>query len=568
MPEAKRPRTQTSAEASFPGLFPQTDALSTAYAQATPFPHTRIAPFCSDTLLRGVRDEMLTALHFTQKETDILKYHQSGDLANLDGLSAHELGRLPHLAQLRDALYSSEFRAFVSRVTGCGPLSGSRTDMSTNRYKPGDHLLLHDDVIGDRCVSYIIYLPDPDEGEWASSDGGGLELYGRSEAGAPLASPARVLRPLWNQLVMFAVQPGRTYHAVQEVCGRRERLSIQGWFHLPQPGEPGHSSDQLARLLGSGASSLAQIEARGQGDPGRAFAEFGPAEPGSAVPGEDPADPAELDPAEPDSAVPGEDPADPADLDPADRRALAPLINAEYLDGAVMGQAADRFADASHIQLGAFLRADVAARLLDVLRAADADAQVGGRACVTAYAAGEHADWAVEGPPVVRRFLQLRADAAPAAEPGRALHALQQLFGGAAFARWLAGVSGLALGGRRGGVRRFRAGLDYTLGTPDHVDGPVLDAVLCLAPQAERWRDGGVGGYHCYVDGGGDDASNDGSVCRRDDDDDGTLLTTPAGWNALTLVLREPSVVKFVKYVSAAAPGSRWDVSYEYKVCD
>ena len=40
----------------------------------------------------------------------------------------------------------------------------------------GCHLLCHDDVIGTRRVSYIIYLTDPDE-DWLKEDGGALELY-------------------------------------------------------------------------------------------------------------------------------------------------------------------------------------------------------------------------------------------------------------------------------------------------------------------------------------------------------------------------------------------------------
>jgi len=36
--------------------------------------------------------------------------------------------------------------------------------------------------------------------------------------------------------------------------------------------------------------------------------------------------------------------------------------------------------------------------------------------------------------------------------------------------------------------------------------------------------------------------------------------------NALSLTLRPPGTMKFVKYVSAAAPGSRWDVAAEYTV--
>jgi Rps23 Pro-64 3,4-dihydroxylase Tpa1-like proline 4-hydroxylase len=36
--------------------------------------------------------------------------------------------------------------------------------------------LNHDDVIGTRAVSFIIYLTDPDE-PWTAEDGGALELY-------------------------------------------------------------------------------------------------------------------------------------------------------------------------------------------------------------------------------------------------------------------------------------------------------------------------------------------------------------------------------------------------------
>lgn len=55
---------------------------------------------------------------------------------------------LPNLLELRDALYSPAFRSFIRKVTGCGPLSGTKQDMSVNSYKKGCHLLNHDDVIG------------------------------------------------------------------------------------------------------------------------------------------------------------------------------------------------------------------------------------------------------------------------------------------------------------------------------------------------------------------------------------------------------------------------------------
>lgn len=52
----------------------------------------------------------------------------------------------------------------------------------------------------------------------------------------------------------------------------------------------------------------------------------------------------------------------------------------------------------------------------------------------------------------------------------------------------------------------------------------------------------------------------------EDDDGDGTLLTVQPGYNRLLLVLRDEGVMRFVKYVSAAAESSRWDVCGEYEV--
>lgn len=53
---------------------------------------------------------------------------------------------------------------------------------------------------------------------------------------------------------------------------------------------------------------------------------------------------------------------------------------------------------------------------------------------------------------------------------------------------------------------------------------------------------------------------------QSDDDEDGTLLTVQPGFNRLLLVLRDERVMRFVKYVSAAAEGSRWDVCGEYEI--
>ena len=50
---------------------------------------------------------------------------------------------------------------------------------------------------------------------------------------------------------------------------------------------------------------------------------------------------------------------------------------------------------------------------------------------------------------------------------------------------------------------------------------------------------------------------------RADDASDG-VTSIHAISNALNLTLRPPGTMKFIKYVSAAAPGSRWDCAAEY----
>jgi hypothetical protein len=50
------------------------------------------------------------------------------------------------------------------------------------------------------------------------------------------------------------------------------------------------------------------------------------------------------------------------------------------------------------------------------------------------------------------------------------------------------------------------------------------------------------------------------------DSDDGPLLTHPVSFNKLMIVLRDPGVMRFTKYLSAAARGSRWDVGGEWEV--
>ncbi|KAI5283813.1 hypothetical protein KEM55_001350, partial [Ascosphaera atra] len=219
-----------------------------SYAESQPYKHAVISGLIDDQLLRNVRSEISEQVSFTEKETDIYRIFQSGDLANLDGLDDSSLAKLPSLLKLRDALYSQQFRSYLSEVTGSGPLSGKKTDMAINVYTGGCHLLCHDDVIGSRRISYILYLTHPDI-PWKPEWGGALRLFPttaeKDENGdiyhVPGPDTCLSHPPAFNQLSFFVVQPGFSFHDVEEVYyqeddlkdekKQRVRMAISGWFH-------------------------------------------------------------------------------------------------------------------------------------------------------------------------------------------------------------------------------------------------------------------------------------------------------------------------------------------------
>ena len=131
--------------------------------------------------------------------------------------------------------------------------------MSINTYRKGCHLLTHDDVIGSRRVSFILYLPEPDK-TWKENYGGALRLFPAIVPNVPKTDFSAKLVPQFNQIAFFTVQPGLSFHDVEEVRVDKHRLSIQGWFHIPQPGEdgyiPGEQEETEAR------STLQQLQSK------------------------------------------------------------------------------------------------------------------------------------------------------------------------------------------------------------------------------------------------------------------------------------------------------------------
>ncbi|BGP42707.1 putative component of NuA3 histone acetyltransferase complex [Rhodotorula kratochvilovae] len=562
--------------------------LRSAHEASTPYKHAVIDQLFDEDFVRRARKEITEQLSFREKETDIYKINQTGDLSNLSGLPAAELAVLPTLLELRDAIYSKTFRTFLQEVTGCGPLSGIKTDMSCAEYSEGCYLLNHDDVIGTRRISFILYLV-LDKPAWQPEWGGALELYPVLEAdeknpdrpNVPVAKPSVVIPPSFNQMVFFEVQPGHSFHSVEEVVveGDKEkggvgaRVSLSGWFHKPIEGEEGYEGSEGFKPK----SSLQQLYAT------------------------------TLSAATPyPSLLPLPLPTIPST---AELAYLAPLINPAYLTPKVVSHLRTSFCESSHLVLADFLAPALAREIEELIRAQDAALETGRRGAVVggsrvnkvpAHSTGEDAaaGWEVVGPPHLQRYLSL-SSAAPAGASDRLAELLRQvhaLFTSPAFAALLASLTSLLPTAHTTAVRRFRPGLDYTLArgeaASDAGASAKLDVGLGLTPKcakiedAQLWEAGDVGGWDIWLanEEGGDEATyggagegkkekspeqeQDGEAedAEEEEDDDAPLLALEPEWNRLHLVLRDPGVLAFVKYLSARAPASRWDVAGEWEV--
>ncbi|KAJ7246543.1 Oxoglutarate and iron-dependent oxygenase degradation C-term-domain-containing protein [Mycena haematopus] len=611
--------------------------LHGGYVSNEPFKYAIVEKLFQDDLLHKVKDECMSELNFTEKETDIYKVNQTGDLASLNYLSSDQISLLPNLLTLRDALYSPVFRNFLRAVTGCGPLSGTKQDMSVNSYTRGCHLLNHDDVIGSRRVSYILYMPLPHFQYWQKDWGGALELYptivGPDGEREPVCIPSKSIPPSWNQFIFFEVQPGQSFHSVEEVVvggggeDGRARLSISGWFHAAQEGEEGYVAEPVQAQPKSSREQLTMTSTEFKNYP-------------KNYPTETDGPPEET-------------------LSDEHTAFLSEFLNPVYLQPRTMKALAARFVEESSLELHSFLSNDLASALEPRLRELDLKDGLGedraGR--VPLHTSGTGGAWTVRGPPHKWRYCVLASPVthaqavavAPraAASCDEIVRGLQdELFPSPAFRAWLAIVSRLLPMRHCVEARRFRPGLDYTLATSEEKEAR-LDVVLGLTPDVRHeeehlpkgkisrraevkprgWQAAEWGGWECYmaphneeddpavyragtikksakeakpdangassskssngktngnghvpeddieVDGEEDgDGDGDGDSSMgvdeevEEEEEDSTLLTVQPGFNRLLLVLRDERVMRFVKYVSASAEGSRWDVCGEYEV--
>lgn len=546
MPKKRRREDSALPSPAIPAVFApdalQSSGPAASFKAALPYTHVKLPSLFDESTLLSVRKE-LQQLSSTFKETDLFKVYQTGDLGNLDASNPEHAALLPSTLALRSALYSPAFRSFVREVTGCAPIT-DKQDCSCNQYKQGGHLLCHDDVIGTRCVSYILYLARPGKA-WRPQLGGALELYElREGSGEVLPSPVSAIAPEFGSMVLFTVQPGVSFHAVQEVASKAPRLSISGWFHAASPPEGADSNASLAQLQSASAGCA----------PPRALARA---------------------------------PKPRKSLTSVHEQKLGLVVNPAYLHASTIAAVREQLESQGAALLSSFLHPTLAEQIRKRAAAADAKDGLSGQALPPHAAGVRRKGWRLVGPPQLRRYVRYKpskkggnedgggegesgegGQAAPAASIGALLNEVRRVMHTAPFVQLMAALSGQTPTHCASEVRRFRPGLDYTLAHTGTVrTAPTLDATLCFvacsAAELELWDSGDVGGFECHVQSSSEDEHGAAEVYQADEGSAG-VTSIHAACNALSLVAREPNTMKFIKYVSYLAPSSRWDVTAEY----
>jgi hypothetical protein len=244
-----------------------------------------------------------------------------------------------------------------------------------------------------------------------------------------------------------------------------------------------------------------------------------------------------------------------------DLEALSKVLNPLYLTPGTLSKLRDMFADDSYVLLGEILNEEAARVLESVLLEEEAQTLVPGQ--ITPHGAGSGNGWHTQGPPHLERFLV--ANEVGESASSREMRQIATCLSSVPFRKWLALVTGTVSTSCKTMARRFRPGLDYSLATGH--PKTLLHVNLCLTPSAtthqQSWDAGEAGGYASYML---PHADQDAAVYRAGAEEEDVLLTTAASWNQMTIVLRDEGILHFVKYVSALAPGSRFDVDAEYTI--
>lgn len=362
--------------------------------------------------------------------------------------------------------------------------------MAINVYTPGCHLLCHDDVIGSRRVSYILYLTDPDI-PWKAEWGGALRLYPTVELTSgdgnvhkiPSPDPEVSIPPAFNQLSFFAVQPGESFHDVEEVYACqgqndakdevRVRMAISGWYHHPQEGEEGFVEGLEETLADK--SSLRQLE--GNADEfDIPKSKFEPPIVGNAS-----------FTSEADQKTPGLSAQEDVLLSEDDLNFLIKYISPTYLTPDTLESVSKVFTDQWSLTLDTFLTDKFSQSLRDFISLQESQALP-----VESSDIEKATPWTVARPPHKHRFLyqQIREPRPTDPKSQSPLQdLLENLLPSLQFYKWLQLATGQTVSSHNLTARRFRRGKDYTLAAGYQEEDSRLEITLAITPTS-GWETG------------------------------------------------------------------------------
>jgi hypothetical protein len=142
--------------------------------------------------------------------------------------------KLPWCLKLRDFL--AERFAVLLPLVGVDPSDAREVEINAMAYGAGGWLSPHTDFFDhssteNRLVAWMLYLTDPEDGEWAASKGGAVRVW------ASTGKEDRV-RPRFNRFAMFRVAKN-SFHEIEKITWEPGwpncRLALSGWIQGVAP---------------------------------------------------------------------------------------------------------------------------------------------------------------------------------------------------------------------------------------------------------------------------------------------------------------------------------------------
>ena len=177
-------------------------------------------------------------------------------------------------------------------------------------------------------------------------------------------------------------------------------------------------------------------------------------------------------------------------------------------------------------------------------------------------------EWKTARPSEVHRYLYLESSAGSLTQVTPVSQLLNCLLKSHAFKKWLALATGFALSNidrQHTIARRFRRGLDYVLANAHDKREPQLDYTLDITL---------TNCNHASTHGAGETSEEEVYIPTKHDaielifagenftrtQGDGSDYKNPISWNKLSIILRGGDIQSFIKYISHAVSGDRWDI--------